>query len=113
MHRPLTRVLIACAMALVAPASGARAELSEINVAQQYGNRDKRAAAEAYVRISRDRDSVDNIEKMMNDPGIVYTTTPQNIQKFAEFMAMTGAIKGKPESWKDMFFPNVHNLPGS
>jgi len=76
-------------------------------------NRDKRAAAEAYLRISKDKDSVDNILKMMNDPDIVYTTTPQNIMKFAEFMAKTGAIKAKPESWRDFFFPNVHSLPGS
>ena len=76
-------------------------------------NRDKRAAAEAYLRISKDKDSVDNILKMMNDPNIVYTTTPRNIMKFAEFMAKTGAIKAKPESWRDFFFPNVHALPGS
>jgi NitT/TauT family transport system substrate-binding protein len=76
-------------------------------------NRDKRAAAEAYLRISKDKDSVDNIVKMMNDPNIVYTTTPQNIMKFAEFMAKTGAIKVKPESWRDFFFPNAHSLPGS
>jgi len=76
-------------------------------------NRDKRAAAQTYVRISKDKDSVDNIAKMLNDPAIVYTTTPQSILKFAEFMAKTGAIKTKPESWKDLFFPNVHALPGS
>ena len=76
-------------------------------------NRDKRAAAETYLRISKDKDSVDNILKMMNDPDIVYTTTPQNIMKFAEFMAKTSAVKVKPESWRDFFFPNVHSLPGS
>ena len=76
-------------------------------------NRDKRAAAEAYLRISKDKDTIDNILKMMNDPSIVYTTTPQNIMKFAEFMAKTGAIKAKPESWRDFFFPNVYSLPGS
>jgi sulfonate transport system substrate-binding protein len=76
-------------------------------------NRDKRAAAEAYLRISKDKDSVDNILKMMNDPSIVYTTTPQHIMKFAEFMGKSGAIKVKPESWRDFFFPNVQSLPGS
>src|SRR5205814_4425585 len=49
-------------------------------------NRDRRAAAEAYLRISKDKDSVDNILRMLNDPTIVYTTTPQNMMKFAEFM---------------------------
>ena len=76
-------------------------------------NGDKRAAAEAYLRISRDKDSIDNILKMLNDPAIVYTTTPQGIQKFADFMAKTGAVKVKAESWKDLFFLNVHGLPGN
>src|SRR5437660_3825045 len=76
-------------------------------------NRDKRAAAEAYLRISKDKDSPDNILRMLNDPTIVYTTTPQNMMKFAEFMQKTGAIKVKPESWRDFFFPDVHALPGS
>jgi NitT/TauT family transport system substrate-binding protein len=76
-------------------------------------NRDKRAAAEAYVRISKDKDSVDNILRMLNDPSIVYTTTPQNMMKFVEFMQKTGAIKTKAESWRDFFFPNVHASPGS
>ena len=76
-------------------------------------NRDKRAAAQTYVRLSKDKDSVDNIAKMLNDPAIVFTTTPQTIQRFAEFMAKTGAIKTKPDSWKDVFFPNVHGLAGS
>jgi len=76
-------------------------------------NRDKRAAAQTYVRLSKDKDSVDNIAKMLNDPAIVFTTTPQTIQRFAEFMAKTGSIKTKPDSWKDMFFPNVHGLSGS
>jgi NitT/TauT family transport system substrate-binding protein len=76
-------------------------------------NRDKRAAAEAYLRITKDKDSVDNILRMLNDPEIVYTTTPQNMMKFAEFMQKIGAIKAKPESWRDFFFPNVQGLPGS
>jgi sulfonate transport system substrate-binding protein len=75
-------------------------------------NRDKRAAAEAYLRISKDKDNVDNILKMLNDPNIVYTTTPQNVMKYVEFMLKTGAIKVKPDSWKDLFFPNVHALQG-
>jgi NitT/TauT family transport system substrate-binding protein len=75
-------------------------------------NRDKRAAAEAYLRISKDKDNSDNILKMLNDPAIVYTTTPQNIMKYVDFMQKIGAIKVKPETWKDLFFPNAHSLPG-
>jgi NitT/TauT family transport system substrate-binding protein len=84
-----------------------------LDEAQTAINRDKRAAAEAYLRISKDKDTVDNIARMMNDPQIVYTTTPQNVMKYADFMARTGAIKVRPDSWKDLFFPNAHGLPGS
>jgi NitT/TauT family transport system substrate-binding protein len=75
-------------------------------------NRDKRAAAEAYLRISKDKDSADNIFKMLNDPNVVYTTTPQNVMKYVDFMQKIGAIKVKPETWKDLFFPNVYALSG-
>jgi NitT/TauT family transport system substrate-binding protein len=76
-------------------------------------NRDKKAAAEAYLRISKDKDSVADILAMLNDPQIVFTTTPLNIMRYANFMAKTGMIKVKPDSWKDLFFPNVHILAGS
>jgi NitT/TauT family transport system substrate-binding protein len=76
-------------------------------------NRDKRAAAEAYLRISRDKDSLEHILAMLNDPQIVFTTTPQNVMKYVQFMHKTGAIKTGAGSWKDVYFPNVHNLQGS
>jgi len=76
-------------------------------------NRDKRAAAEAYLRISKDKDSIDNIVAMLNDPQIVFTTTPQSVMKYVDFMSKTGAIKTRPDSWKDLFFPNAQALAGS
>ena len=76
-------------------------------------NKDKRAAAEAYLRISKDKDSLQEVEAMLNDPAIVFTTTPESVMKYVDFMAKTGAIKVKADSWKDLFFPNVHGLPGS
>ena len=44
-------------------------------------NRDKRAAGETYLRISKDKDSVQEILAMLNDPKIVFTLTPQNMMK--------------------------------
>jgi len=76
-------------------------------------NGNKRAAAEAYLRISKDKDSLEDILAMLNDPKIVYTTTPQNVMKYVDFMAKVGTIKVKPDSWKDLFFPNAQSLPGS
>jgi NitT/TauT family transport system substrate-binding protein len=76
-------------------------------------NRDRKAAAEIYLRMSKDKDSVDDILKMLNDPNIVFTQTPQGIMKYADFMGKVGSIKVRPDSWKDLFFPNVHGTPGS
>lgn len=33
--------------------------------------------------------------------------------KMASFMAETGRLKNAPKDWKDLFFDNVHALPGS
>jgi NitT/TauT family transport system substrate-binding protein len=76
-------------------------------------NRDKKWAAEAYLRISKDKIGVDETMKILNDPQVKFTTTPQNVTKYVDFMYKVGSIKAKPESWKDLFFPNVHNLAGS
>ena len=63
--------------------------------------------------ISKDKVSQQDIVNMLNDPQISFTTTPQNVIKYVDFMNKTGAIKVKPASWKDLFFPNAHALPGS
>jgi NitT/TauT family transport system substrate-binding protein len=33
--------------------------------------------------------------------------------KYVDFMVKTGLIKSRPDSWKDLFFPNAQSLPGS
>ncbi len=76
-------------------------------------NRDHKAAAELYLRVSKDKDSPQDILAMLNDPQIEFTMTPKNVMKYVDFMAKIGAIKVKPASWKDLFFSNVHKLPGS
>ena len=76
-------------------------------------NADKRAAADTYLRLSKEKSSADSILKMLNDPEIVYTTTPQNVMKYVDFMHKVGSIKVKADSWKDLFFPNIHGAPGS
>jgi NitT/TauT family transport system substrate-binding protein len=73
-------------------------------------NKDKRAAAELYIRVTRDKSSVDQMLRIMNDTGneYVFNVTPQGDMLTMEFMYSIGSIKVKPE-WKDMLFPG---LPG-
>jgi NitT/TauT family transport system substrate-binding protein len=33
--------------------------------------------------------------------------------QFALFMNQTGAVSTKPESWKDLFFADIHALDGN
>jgi NitT/TauT family transport system substrate-binding protein len=81
--------------------------------ATEFINRDKRGAAEIYIRMTKDKSSVEDILKIINDPQIEYSLVPANIMKMIEFMYKTGAIKVKPASWKELFFANMHELPGS
>jgi NitT/TauT family transport system substrate-binding protein len=53
------------------------------------------------------------IRKLVTSHDAVYTTTPMNVMKYYSFMARTGLIKTKAESWKDLFFPEIHNEAGS
>ncbi|TAL87852.1 MAG: ABC transporter substrate-binding protein [Candidimonas sp.] len=76
-------------------------------------NNDKKAAAELYVRVTKSKEPVSFFMKILNDPNVKFTTTPQNIMKYVNFMNHIGFIKAKPASWKELFFPNVQNLPGS
>jgi NitT/TauT family transport system substrate-binding protein len=72
-----------------------------------------REAGQIYLTATRDKNSLDALEKMVADPDVAYTTTPVNVMKFIDFMHKVGRLKKKPNSWKDMFFPEAHGLNGS
>ncbi len=72
-----------------------------------------REAAQIYLTATKDKNSLDALEKMVADPDVDYTSTPVSVMKFVDFMYKVGRLKKKPESWKDMFFPEAHGLNGS
>jgi len=88
--------------------------LAALEEAQQLIAKDKKTAAGIYLKVANDkRSSVDDIVKMLNDPDVTFVSAPFNTMKYVDFMYRIGSIKAKPDSWKDMFFPDIHNLPGS
>jgi NitT/TauT family transport system substrate-binding protein len=89
------------------------AVMAALQEATDFINRDKRAAAEIYVKATKDKTGVDGILKIMSDPTIEYSLVPGSIVKMVDFMYKIGTIKTKPSSWKEMFFPNAHIMPGS
>jgi NitT/TauT family transport system substrate-binding protein len=73
-----------------------------------------RKAAEIYIAMAKEkRSTLDEMEKMVTDPDVDYTTTPINVMKFVEFMNLAGTVKKKPASWKDLFFPIAYEKPGA
>lgn len=90
-----------------------RAVLDALREATASINADKRRAAEMYVKEGGGKESVDQILKMMNDPQVEYTLAPQRLLPYAQFMNRVGTLKNNPASWKDLFFPEIHDLPGS
>ncbi len=73
-----------------------------------------KAASEIYLKLTNDKkNSADDLVTMISDPDIDYTTAPANLMKHVEFMHKVGRLKHMPNSWKDMFFAEAHDLDGS
>ena len=73
----------------------------------------KRLAAQIYLQDSHEKWSVDEIVAMLNDPNFVYSVAPRQSMKLHDSMFKSGIIKKPATSWKDYFFSEVHNLPGT
>lgn len=80
------------------------------------------ALKEAQEMISKDRqdaakvllDSMggsvleaDEMVKLLDDPAIKYTTTPENVMKYASFMHEIGSLKSAPQKIGDLFFEDA------
>ena len=76
-------------------------------------NKDHRAAAESYLRVSKDKTTLEQTLKLLDDPEIEFALAPKNLMRNIEFLHRTGTIKVLPKDWKELFFSNVHNLSGS
>ncbi|MFL5290317.1 MAG: ABC transporter substrate-binding protein [Myxococcales bacterium] len=81
--------------------------------AMEILNRDKRAAAATYQRMTKASETVEEITAMLQDPRLVFTLTPHRVLRTADFMHRTGRVKERPAKWQDLFFPEVHGREGS
>ncbi|MFM9848263.1 MAG: hypothetical protein ACKVP3_14015 [Hyphomicrobiaceae bacterium] len=55
----------------------------------------------------------DKLLRVLNDPDLKYTLTPQGVMTYANFMHRVGMIKTKPETWKDVLVSDIGSLPGN
>src|SRR5262245_2812079 len=74
---------------------------------------DVRPASQYWIDNVKSKMTVDQVAEIAAGSQVKWTMVPENTMKYAEFMQSVGSIKVKPASWKDLFFPEVHDLPGS
>ena len=88
--------------------------LAALREATDFVNHNRLAAAGIYLKMTGDKSkSAEDLAGMLADPQLRFTLTPENVVKFASFKAKVGIVKAKVDSWKDFFFPDIHDLPGS
>jgi NitT/TauT family transport system substrate-binding protein len=90
-----------------------RAFFDALSEAVAFINGHKREAAQIYLQMANDKTTVDDLVKILNDPEVEFTLVPKKTMMTAEFMYKTGVIRREPKSWKDLYFPEIHEVPGS
>ena len=72
-----------------------------------------KAAAETYLSMVKERATAEEVAQLLTQPGAIYQAAPIRTMVYAEYMAKAGFIKPTPKSWKDYFFPLLHDRDGS
>lgn len=74
---------------------------------------DKRRAAKLYIEMTNERRmNEDEVYAILTAPGAEWGKTPHKVGKLVQFMHYVGTLKNRPESWKDLYFPEAHALAG-
>jgi NitT/TauT family transport system substrate-binding protein len=81
--------------------------------AMEQIKKDPTAAAALWVKAENSKLPATEAERIIKLPENEWTMTPKKIMAYADYMARAKMIPVKPASWKDVFFDDIHNLPGN
>jgi NitT/TauT family transport system substrate-binding protein len=82
--------------------------LSALKEATETVSKDKEAAAETYLRLTKDRSSKEELVAILSDKTTHITTDVLNLGSFTDFMGKVGRLKNAPADWKkEMLFPEA------
>jgi NitT/TauT family transport system substrate-binding protein len=90
-----------------------KALVAALKEATDVVDKDRKKAAGYWIEDVKSKMPIEKVTAVISGPQVKWTMAPQNAMKFAAFMASVGTLKEAPKSWKDLFFPEVHDLPGS
>jgi NitT/TauT family transport system substrate-binding protein len=90
-----------------------KALVAAFQEATEMLNKDVKPAAQYWIDDVKSKMPVEKVAEIASGKDVRWTMTPESTVKYAEFMHAVGTIKVKPASWQDLFFPEVHGLPGS
>jgi NitT/TauT family transport system substrate-binding protein len=90
-----------------------RAVLMGLDDAMRFWQENPRRAAEIYLASEPAKLSIDAVVEILRDGSTVPQVAPQGVMALATFMAKTGMLKTPPQSWKDVFFPLIHDRAGN
>jgi NitT/TauT family transport system substrate-binding protein len=90
-----------------------KAVVDAMREADELIKSDRQRAAKIYLGVTKEKTSVAEMVAMLENPKIAFNLAPSATYPVAEFLHRIGRIKNKPASWKDLFFPTAHGLPGS
>ncbi len=89
------------------------AVINAYNEAFTWVNANPLKAAELYIKYTKTKLDPDLVKAMLTDKNeIAFDPTPKHTMQYAKFLAKIGDIP-LPNSWKDFYYANNHNMSGS
>ena len=76
-------------------------------------DKDVKEAAQLWIDDVKSKMTAEKVAQIASGKQVRWTMVPEGTMKYADFMHAVGSIKVAPTSWKDLFFPELHGLPGS
>ena len=90
-----------------------KAIVSAMREATELVNKDLKKASQYWIDANKAKMTIEKVTEIAGGPQVKWTMVPEHTLKFVEFMHSVGTIKVKTADWKDLFFPEIHDLPGS
>ena len=81
--------------------------------AAQFIRANKAKAADTFIRVQKSKLAPEFVRKIVEDPEIDFTISPQRSYVYADKLHDIGVLKNRAASWKDYFFEEAYAQPGS